>query len=293
MLFFSHNIRIYNTRVGSGKTTLTKQIQKSLSLSPHHLSLVCISIDDFYLTYEQQQRCAQTNSTNPLLKYRGNPGTHDIQLGYRILTKILEPNENSEVAVQIPSYDKSLQGGRGDRLPLSQWPVIHLPADIVLLEGWCLGFKSLSIQDLKDMYSSHQGNNDLKKHIFRYHFHHLMKINDELKQYEQFWYPFIDAFIHIIANDIEWVYQWRLEAENTMKSQTLISEMKNGMGTLTQKEVYDFVDRFMPMYEICLPQLIQYGFFGNNRGGIPIDKIHRNLSIFIDFERNITKTILK
>ncbi len=40
----------------------------------------------------------------------------------------------------VPRYDKSCHGGRGDRAPESAWPVVKGPLDIVLFEGWMLGF---------------------------------------------------------------------------------------------------------------------------------------------------------
>ena len=38
-------------------------------------------------------------------------------------------------------YDKSAFGGLGDRADPAAWPVAAPPVDIVLLEGWMLGFR--------------------------------------------------------------------------------------------------------------------------------------------------------
>lgn len=46
--------------------------------------------------------------------------------------------------VAIPRYDKSQQGGRGDRAPKEAWPVKRGPLDVVLFEGWMLGFSPFS-----------------------------------------------------------------------------------------------------------------------------------------------------
>eukprot|EP00983_Pelagomonas_calceolata_P098608 1158369-Pelagomonas_calceolata.AAC.13 len=40
-------------------------------------------------------------------------------------------------------YDKSANGGRGDRADPSTWPKVNGPVDIVLFEGWMSGFSPL------------------------------------------------------------------------------------------------------------------------------------------------------
>ena len=39
-------------------------------------------------------------------------------------------------SMRVPRYDKSAHGGRGDRLPESQWPTVTGPIDLVIIEGW-------------------------------------------------------------------------------------------------------------------------------------------------------------
>lgn len=48
-----------------------------------------------------------------------------------------------EAVVRVPRYDKSARGGKGDRAPEAEWSVVSAPPDIVLLEGWMLGFEAL------------------------------------------------------------------------------------------------------------------------------------------------------
>ena len=66
---------------GSGKTTLNRELVKTLKSEPYNLSIVNISLDDLYLTNKEQNEVAEANAGNELLKYRGSPGTHDIELG--------------------------------------------------------------------------------------------------------------------------------------------------------------------------------------------------------------------
>ena len=51
--------------------------------------------------------------------------------------------EGEGVEVRIPRYDKSARGGRGDRAPEEEWEVVSARPEIVLLEGWMLGFEAL------------------------------------------------------------------------------------------------------------------------------------------------------
>src|SRR5581483_6267411 len=75
---------------------------------------------------------------NPCLRYRGYPGTHDVALGEQVLDALagLEPGAEA----RVPRYAKGARGGRGDRAPASGWTRIVGPVDVILVEGWMLGF---------------------------------------------------------------------------------------------------------------------------------------------------------
>jgi D-glycerate 3-kinase len=42
--------------------------------------------------------------------------------------------------VLIPRYDKSKFNGCGDRAEISEWTKVEEPVDLVIVEGWMLGF---------------------------------------------------------------------------------------------------------------------------------------------------------
>ena len=73
-----------------------------------------------------------------MLQYRGNAATHDMALGSDTLSSL---TSSSASTVPVPRYDKSKFEGRGDRADASTWPAVELPLDIVLFEGWMLGFR--------------------------------------------------------------------------------------------------------------------------------------------------------
>jgi len=136
---------------GSGKTFLTSRLCEALASPPHSLSVAVLSIDDLYLPHAQLVAVAQANPENRLLQGRGQPGTHDVKLGTEILHRLKyvnEPEHGHNAAVQIPSFDKSLFGGEGDRIEIGS--VVRPPIDVVILEGWCVDFIHLRVKRLTE-----------------------------------------------------------------------------------------------------------------------------------------------
>ena len=62
---------------GSGKTTITKILKIILKIF-FKRNICIISIDDLYKTFRERQKMA--HNIHPLLKIRGVPGTHDVNL---------------------------------------------------------------------------------------------------------------------------------------------------------------------------------------------------------------------
>src|SRR6266571_3929252 len=130
---------------GSGKTFLAAQLQTRLQSPPHSLRITVLSIDDLYLPHKDLVSLAA--SENVLWKGRGLPGTHDIDLGVKIFSNLVSRDNSFE----LPRFDKSLFNGEGDRLPMDgTGPVIIQPppVDVVILEGWLVGFHPISIDEL-------------------------------------------------------------------------------------------------------------------------------------------------
>ena len=152
---------------------------------------------------------------------------------------------------RIPQYDKSAFNGRGDRCPLDAWTLIDFKPQIVILEGWCLGFRSTD-DYVQDPY--------------------LRVINENLKDFE-FLNGYFSAFIHIVAQDVNYVYDWRLEQEESLRK----SKGDPNAG-LSNHELVDFINRFIPVYSI--------GVEGLRKTAMPNPGGH--LEIIIDHDRQIT-----
>lgn len=244
------------TTIGSvGKTTITNKLVAALSGSPHNLQVLAFSTDDLYLPFQEQKALSQRYPDNKLIEFRGLPGTHDIQLGASTFRAICEANqqmysssernEREQPVVAIPAYDKAINAGRGDQIPRDRWPQAKVPLDVVLFEGWSLGFKS--IRDPRLLLEMYQQRSTFPPYYLAKHpFSSLDTVNRSLEAYEE-WYSFMDVFVHLSAPNLNTIFNWRLEQEKDLWA-------KKGTG-MTEDQVREFVSRFMPAYEIYLERL--------------------------------------
>lgn len=221
---------------GSGKSYLTLRLADRLAKRFPDRNVVYFSIDDFYLTHEDQQHLSSTHSDNPLLQGRGLPGTHDFKLLGRVMGEI---SSRGSSPVEIPRYDKLQFGGEGDRCPRLQWVSVELPVHIVVCEGWLNGFMPLSDEDeVRRRYRSLCFFNT-NSHLT---FPHILDMDRRLEEYARVLFRSFSCFVFLETRDLNYVYKWRLEQEHA-----LIAECGRGM---TDGEVFQFVDRYMPAYEI-------------------------------------------
>lgn len=196
---------------GAGKSTLTTHLVERL-LS-ENLQTVGISVDDFYLTHDQQQKLAMNHPDKSFLQMRGYPGTHDIGLGCKVLKSLQDLRANETTL--IPQYDKSAFNGQGDRRPESDWKEVSGPIDVILLEGWMLGFCPINDNSVPEMF----------------------KIIDESLNSYQAWTDFLDGFLYLKAKDPDYVINWRIEAEDKRRDQGLAAMTKQQAQTYAQSFV--------------------------------------------------------
>lgn len=193
---------------GGGKSTFATICRILLGFLGHNT--ISISIDDFYLTYEER---AILKQKKPMFKYRGPPGTHDVVLLKEVLTKI---KMNNEATYLVPRFDKSLKGGEGDRANFEEYKNI----DIVLFEGWFLGYRALDESEVE--------NEGVEGEFAK-------EVNQNLKEYEGIW-DLMDNLMVMIPEKIEYSKKWRAEAEEKMRRE-------KGSGK-SEEEINAFVDYF-------------------------------------------------
>lgn len=229
---------------GSGKTYSSIRIKHSLSKAYPSLNIIQFSMDDFYLTYEQQLAVNLRNKGNVLLQGRGLPGTHDVSLLLKVFEELLA-FDASHFPIHIPIYDKSAHNGKGDRQPPATWVKIEEPVDVIIFEGWFNGYTSIpNDEDLikkwhaikKKQYPKFENITD----------NQIVDINRNLEKYEAIWSLF-DLFICIKTAAITNVYKWRLQQEYE-----LIRVKGRGM---SDADVERFIDRYMPIYYLYYDRL--------------------------------------
>lgn len=109
---------------GSGKSTACAAAVRLLEA--RGLRAATLSLDDLYLPRAERLRMAR--EVHPLFATRGPPGTHDVELGLKLLTAVRRGE-----AASAPRFDKRTDDRAAEG--------VMLPADlgVVLFEGWCLG----------------------------------------------------------------------------------------------------------------------------------------------------------
>ena len=175
---------------GSGKTSLLERVNEMLAQNDEdHIPrrVATLSIDDLYLPHAQLKALSSAHPDNPFLRGRGLPGTHDIPLGLSLLRSLKEINCSGANSIRIPRFDKSLFDGEGDRLPESEWTEVKRPLDIVLLEGWCVGFYPQSRQYIEERFVDVPSVLDGTLDTSAYSLEHVIDMNRRVAEYTEWW----------------------------------------------------------------------------------------------------------
>lgn len=202
---------------GAGKSTLAAWLTGALAQRGWRAEAV--SIDDFYLTHAQQRALYQATGSR-YLEHRGYPGTHDVALGERVLQGLVAGQ-----GVRVPRYDKSAHGGRGDRAPEAAWREVRGALDVVVLEGWLLGFVPVEPSEVGE---------------------DLELPNGYLAGYAA-WHGLLGAFVHMEAQSLVQIVAWRCAAERARR--------QAGEAALSEEEARDYIERFLPAYGLYVPRL--------------------------------------
>ena len=204
---------------------------------------VVLSIDDLYLPHQAQCDLAESHPDNPLIQHRGQPSTHDLPLALSLLSDLIERRHT-----RVPVYDKSAFGGQGDRRPQEKWRAVNVPGQpniqIIILEGWCVGFRALSDVDLKRAWEEAVFRREHTSYEGRLGFCSLEDVdfvNKALRSYDEITDQ-LDALIHIDAADPLLVYMWRQQQEKSLRE-------SKGSG-MTESQVIAFVNGYYPAYEL-------------------------------------------
>jgi D-glycerate 3-kinase len=185
---------------GSGKSTVCKTLTTRFTQSG--LRVANLSIDDLYLPLADRVKLAK--QVHPLLRTRGVPGTHDIKLGVHTLHALAHSG-----SVPLPRFDKAID----DRRPKADWDSLEGPAQLVLLEGWFVGARPQTLEQLNCPVNALEANEDVDGRWRRY-------VNDALGSEYQSLFAKIDLLVLLAAPSFDVVLKWRTQQEHELRAQT-------------------------------------------------------------------------
>jgi D-glycerate 3-kinase len=207
---------------GSGKSTVAAVLK--VLLEAQEISTAVLSLDDLYLTRAERHELAAR--VHPLFATRGVPGTHDVELGLRILDAL-----SSSGHVALPRFDKAADDRGGE----STWSTVQAPVRVVIFEGWCVGAKPQLTSALLQPVNSLEEQLDPDGTWRRY-------VNAQLADIYQTLFGRIDYLVLLAAPNFEVVYAWRLEQERKLRER-IAAEPKTSR-VMDEQQIVRFIQHY-------------------------------------------------
>jgi len=208
---------------GSGKSTASAVLAEMLNRDD--LPTEAMSIDDFYLPHAERQQLART--VHPLLATRGVPGTHDVELAQAVIDSLADAG-----VTQVPMFDKATD----DRRPRSQWRALEGPLRAVILEGWCVGARPQSAEELAAPVNALERDED-PQGLWRGY------VNEALAGRYAPLFARLSPLVLLAAPSFEVVLAWRTEQEHKLK-QRLAREGGDGHRVMTDAQIARFISHY-------------------------------------------------
>ena len=215
---------------GSGKSTLSIQIKKYFKKF-YFKSVVILSIDDFYLSTNQRKQLAKKLKTN-LFDTRGVPCTHNLKL----LIETVDKLKRNNFPVYIPIFDKVTDNKKKHNRKINK-------ADLIILEGWCVGSKPIDPLYLKKNINDLEKINDPDM-IWR------TAYNQSLTEYQKLFNKF-NYYIFINLPDWKYVINWKYKQELNLRSLSSDNHLKKKLYLFIQ--YYEKLSKWMSITcpDIC------------------------------------------
>ncbi len=175
---------------GTGKSTLARLLEQAGAR--FGLRVCTLALDDYYLP--RVERLVLAARVHPLFETRGPPGTHEVTLLRDHLIALGGPG-----VVDVPRFDK----GRDDRNGTRR---IEGPCDVVVVEGWCIGARSVAEAALVEPCNALERESDPDGRWRRH-------ANEQLAAGYAELFSLLDAIVYLRAPDLAAVRRWRLEQE--------------------------------------------------------------------------------
>jgi D-glycerate 3-kinase len=214
---------------GVGKTTLTRVLQTVLNEAAG-LSIAVLSLDDLYLSSAERIRLA--SEIHPMLRTRGVPGTHDVNLGIESIERLLTAQAGEQT--RLPRFDKAVD----EPYPLGEQPLFDGRADLVILEGWCVAAMPQSASALVEPVNELERVSDAQGEWRHY-------VNERLAGPYQKLFGMIDTLLLLRAQRFEDIYAWRLLQEQKLAARIKSAAAPSGASRLMgDEELRRFIMHF-------------------------------------------------
>ena len=209
---------------GSGKSTLSLIIKKYFQKF-YSKNVVILSIDDFYLSSYQRKKLAKKFKTN-LFEIRGVPGTHNFKLLYETIDQL----RSNKFPVYSPTFDKVTDNTKKYKRKISR-------ADLIILEGWCVGSKTIDTKYLNQNINELEKNKD-QNLIWR------TAYNNFLDDYQKIFNKF-NYYVFIKLPNWENVINWKYKQELALRSLSNDNKLKKRLYKFIQ--YYEKLSKWMSM----------------------------------------------
>lgn len=181
---------------GSGKSTLAAAWAKADPRVAH------FSLDDVYLTTAARKALAE--KVSPLLRTRGAPGTHDLDLAKRTILQLEAARGRDRTP--LPRFDKVADAP----VKAAQWPSFLGTPNVIVVDGWCIGATPQEPAALEDPVNMLELDEDESGAWRAY-------VNAQLAGPYAAFFARLDAIIAFDAPDFDVVERWRLEQEAALR----------------------------------------------------------------------------
>ena len=223
---------------GSGKSTLADYLCTVVA-ERLEVTTVSLSLDDFYLT--KSERIQLGSTVHPLLKTRGVPGTHDVQLAIDCIKGLVAGKKTV-----ITRFDKSID----DRAAAESLKTMKGKVGLIVIEGWCLGAKPENAEQLSQPINNLEEQDD-RDAIWRNY------VNDAIRDNYQPLFNLADQLIMLQAPSFDSVFHWRLEQEQKMVKRLKKEGIANRSGVMSKQQILRFISYFQRVTENILNEMPQ------------------------------------
>ena len=211
---------------GAGKSTIARVVAEALQ-EMHRQSVAVLSLDDLYLPSGARAQLAR--EVHPLLETRGVPGTHDVELGIKVIQSLVNASPADET--RIPRFNKAFDEPR----PRDEWDIHRGRADVVILEGWCVGAVAETESALSQPINELEHVDDADGTWRRF-------VNAQLAGRYQALFGLLNLLIMIRVPGFEYVRSWRaLQERKLAQKLRLQGAASDSAKVMTEVEVGRFI----------------------------------------------------